>query len=154
MLPSLTTESPGSRFKIPYSLFQDPEFTVADRAFLEERGHTVIAYMGRTSDPNITFPPDPSVLDRISHQTFFFAPHLDIPVAANVMVTSKPSLYWGHDMFLDRACPYFVSCLTVHLLLLDHSLLLYTFAITPFPSIFFFCIASQHLSFPSHPIPP
>ena len=98
----------GSKFRIPQSLIQDPAFTAADRAFLINRGHTVLPYPTRLSGRGDGFPLDPSLLPRISDRTFFFAPALDLHVAVDVLLAAKPSLYWGHDMCLDVAYPHFV----------------------------------------------
>ena len=106
--------SSGSKFSIPSSLIQDPDFTAADHAFLKERGHTVITYPLQSSTPVHAangLPLDPSLLQRISDRTFFFAPGLDIPASVDVLLAAKPLLYWGHDMCLDVTYPYFVCAL-------------------------------------------
>ncbi|MCJ1471851.1 hypothetical protein MMC13_000492 [Lambiella insularis] len=99
------------RFTISSSLIQDPKFTAMDRAFLERRGHTVLTYPSHCTKDKAggSFPPDPSVLQRVSSKTFFFAPGLDIPVSIALLLAARPSLYWGYDMCLDVAYPYFLN---------------------------------------------
>ncbi|MCJ1249696.1 hypothetical protein MMC30_006922 [Trapelia coarctata] len=98
-----------SKFEIPYSIIQDPELTAADRAFLQERGHTVLPYPSRPGfsfRSGVDFPFDSSLLERISNETFSFAPNLDFSVVVDAILAFRPLLYYGHDMFLDGASPH------------------------------------------------
>lgn len=99
----LTCTPQGSKFRIPHSLIQNPAFTAADRAFLTNRGYTVLPYPPRLFGRGDGFPLNPSLLPRISNRTFFIAPALDLHVAVNMLLAAKPLLYWGHDMCLNVA---------------------------------------------------
>ena len=92
--------------------FQDPEFTPADKAFLEGRGHIVIPYpasemakatleLGRALDPNI--------VRQYSSKSFLFTPYLEVHILARAVHALKPNLYLGIDLFKIATHPRLVS---------------------------------------------
>lgn len=88
--------------------FQDPAFTTGDKAFLEQRGYTVLPWLG-VYDKGGYNPSDPEMLSVISSSTMFFAPFLDRPVVVEVVCASTPYLYLGNELLVDVVHQLLVS---------------------------------------------
>lgn len=109
---SLST-TPGSKFKIKETIFQDPDFSEGDERFLRSRGHKLIPYPTADTDPILMprrdYPFDKSLAEHVSPRVFIFAPTLVLTATVDMVLTLNPVLYWGIDVCENLALPYLVS---------------------------------------------
>lgn len=73
----------ADRHNIQKIYFQDPVFTEVERAFLRSLGYTVLE--------------DPAACEKMSAETFLFAPFLPYDVAASALMVAFPALYIGNS---------------------------------------------------------
>jgi len=65
-------------------IFQDPAFNSRDKTFLESLGYTVLE--------------DPEAFSKIDHNTFLFAPHLEVGPLATALENSTPAVCISNDI--------------------------------------------------------
>ena len=73
----------AEKHTVQETYFQDPAFTDVEKAFLRSLGYTVLE--------------DPAACEKMSANTFLFAPFLDYNVAASALMVAFPALYIGNS---------------------------------------------------------